>query len=99
MSAEKTPAAAPHPTPVAATTPVASADMMTEQEKDPSGGVGPISPAEHSPGPVETIEALGIGPRTPYPEGNPPPPSAEDRVRIEAAKQAPAPEKKKEPVR
>jgi hypothetical protein len=50
--------------------------MMTEQEKaasDPSGGVGPVSASEGSPGPVETMEDLGIGPRTPYPEGNPPP--------------------------
>jgi hypothetical protein len=57
-------------------------DMLTEQEKDVVGtggtdvtaGVGPTSPAEHTSGPVETIEDQGIGPRTPYPEGNPPPP-------------------------
>jgi hypothetical protein len=56
-------------------------DMMTEQEKlaaaggagDETAGVGPVSPAEHTTGPVETIEDQGIGPRTPYPEGNPPP--------------------------
>jgi hypothetical protein len=54
-------------------------DMMTEQEKsaaagEPGAGVGPVSLAEVSPGPVQTIEEQGIGPRTPYPEGNPPPP-------------------------
>jgi hypothetical protein len=53
-------------------------DMLTEQEKDAAGGgegagVGPVSPSEHTTGPVETIEDQGIGPRTPYPEGNPPP--------------------------
>jgi hypothetical protein len=52
-------------------------DMLTEQEKDTSSellGVGPASASEVSPGPVETIEMQGIGPRTPYPTGNPPPP-------------------------
>lgn len=55
------------------------ADTRTAQEADQSGqvpGVGPVSPAAHSPGPVETIEDQGIGPRTPYPEGNPPIPGA-----------------------
>jgi len=57
---------------------VPAEEMMTEQEKDAAGGgegagVGPVSPAEHTTGPVETIEDQGIGPRTPYPEGNPPP--------------------------
>jgi hypothetical protein len=60
-------------------------DMLTEQEKaavgsvgvDGTAGVGPVSPAEHTTGPVETIEDQGIGPRTPYPEGNPPPPDVE----------------------
>jgi hypothetical protein len=59
-------------------TPVAPADMMTAQESDQSAevpGVGPVSPSEVSPGPVETIEEQGIGPRTPYPTGSPPPPS------------------------
>jgi len=45
-------------------------DMMTEQEKDTAAdvpGVGPVTPAEHTTGPVETIEDQGIGPRTPYP--------------------------------
>ena len=55
---------------------IPAADMMTEQEKDTSSGVpgvGPVSASEVSPGPVETIEDQGIGPRTPYPTGNPPP--------------------------
>jgi hypothetical protein len=50
-------------------------DMLTEQEKDTASevpGVGPASASEVSPGPVETMEDLGIGPRTPYPEGSPP---------------------------
>jgi len=49
-------------------------DLLTAQEADQTGevpGVGPVSPSEVSPGPVETIEEQGIGPRTPYPEGNP----------------------------
>jgi hypothetical protein len=52
--------------------------LMTAQESDTSSevkGVGPVSPAEVSPGPVETIQDQGIGPRTPYPTGDPPPPS------------------------
>jgi len=51
-------------------------DMLTEQEKDVSSdvpGVGPVSASEPSPGPVLTIEEQGIGPRTPYPDGDPPP--------------------------
>ena len=51
-------------------------DMLTEQEKDVSAdlpGVGPASASEVSPGPVTTIEEQGIGPRTPYPDGDPPP--------------------------
>lgn len=57
---------------------VPPADMMTAQEADQSSavpGVGPASPAEVTPGPVETIQDQGIGPRTPYPSGNPPPPT------------------------
>lgn len=57
---------------------VPPADMMTAQEADQSGGVpgvGPVSPPEISPGPVETIQDQGIGPRTPYPTGSPPPPT------------------------
>jgi hypothetical protein len=56
----------------------ASENLRTEQEKDAAGeslGIGPLSKSEVSPGPVETIEDLGIGPRTPYPDGDPPPPS------------------------
>lgn len=58
-------------------------EMLTEQEKaavgsgtsgDTTAGVGPANPAEHTTGPVETIADQGIGPRTPYPTGNPPPP-------------------------
>lgn len=52
--------------------------LMTAQESDRSSevhGVGPVSPPEVSPGSVETIQDQGIGPRTPYPTGNPPPPS------------------------
>jgi hypothetical protein len=74
-------------------------ELRTEQEKDTASatkGVGPASASEGSPGPVETMEDLGIGPREPYPEGNPPPPSADDLANIERAKQAP--NIKKEPV-
>jgi len=65
------------PAPKATVTPTVAApeDMMTEQEKDTSAGVhgvGPVVPAAHTTGTVETIEDLGIGPREPYPEGNPP---------------------------
>jgi len=66
-------------TPRSAGTP---AELMTEQEKDQSGtvpGVGPVSPSEVSPGPVETIEEQNIGPRTPYPIGDPPPPAETSR--------------------
>jgi hypothetical protein len=52
--------------------------LRTAQEADDTSevpGVGPVSPAEVSPGPVETIQDQGIGPRTPYPTGDPPPPS------------------------
>jgi hypothetical protein len=54
-----------------------SENMRTVQEVDATGkslGVGPISPAEpFAEEPAETVEELGIGPRTPYPTGNPPP--------------------------
>jgi hypothetical protein len=63
----------------ATTVSVPPADMLTEQEKDTSGdvpGVGPASASEGSPGPAETIEDLGIGPREPYPEGGAAPPEA-----------------------
>jgi hypothetical protein len=62
------------PAPEAANVAVNPEDMLTEQEKgggEGVPGVGPASPSEGSPGPVETIEEQGIGPRTPYPEGNP----------------------------
>ena len=54
--------------------PMKPEDLMTEQEKDTSSempGVGPATAAAHTSGPVETIEDQGIGPRTPYPTGDP----------------------------
>ena len=70
------------PRPVAEGVHVSSEEMMTEQEKaaagggdDPRAGVGPYEPSRSTPGPAWTIEDEGIGPRTPYPTGNPPPPS------------------------
>ena len=57
--------------------PVYAADnLRTEQEKDTASdvpGVGPALPPEVEPEPIETIQEQGIGPRTPYPTGNPPP--------------------------
>jgi len=75
----------------ATTVSVPPEDMLTEQEKladagDASAGVGPVSPSEHTTGPVETIEDLGIGPRTPYPEGNPPAPLPEGTTRSQPVK-------------
>jgi hypothetical protein len=63
-------------------------DLKTEQEKDagnPSQGVGPAAASEHTSGPVETIEDQGIGPREPYPTGNPPP-VGETTTRSQAVK-------------
>ena len=60
--------------PNALTTAVPPEEMLTEQEKDTTSdvpGVGPVSASEVSSGPVTTIEELGIGPRTPYPDGDP----------------------------
>ena len=82
--ANKTPAYAgdASPRPVAEGITVPPEELLTEQEKDAVGsgasgdttaGVGPVAPAAHTTGPVETIEDQGIGPRTPYPTGNPPP--------------------------
>ena len=74
----------PAPRPVAEGVTVPPEELLTEQEKaavgsgpagDTTAGVGPVAPAAHTTGPVETIEDQGIGPRTPYPTGNPPPPS------------------------
>ena len=80
--ANKTPASTREPAPRSAAEgfSIPAADMLTEQEKAAAGGgegagVGPITAAEHTTGPVETIEDQGIGPRTPYPTGNPPPDS------------------------
>jgi hypothetical protein len=62
-------------------------ELLTEQEKlavgsgvtgDTTAGVGPTSPAAHTTGPVETIEDQGIGPRTPYPTSDTPPPPEAD---------------------
>ena len=60
-------------------------ELLTEQEKDAMAGgaasdgnvpgVGPAAASEHTSGPVETIEDQGIGPKTPYPTGDPPPPA------------------------
>ena len=75
----------PQPRPVAEGVIVAPEEMRTEQEKDAAAGgaatagnvpgVGPAPASEVTSGPVETIEDQGIGPRTPYPTGSPPPPS------------------------
>jgi len=68
----------PAPRPVAEGVTVPPEELLTEQEKeaaaggDANAGVGPVSPSETTPGPVETIEDQGIGPRTPYPTGSPP---------------------------
>ncbi len=72
----------PSPRPVAEGVHVAPEEMLTEQEKEaagggPNAGVGPAEASRATTGPVETIEDWGIGPRTPYPTGNPPP-SRED---------------------
>ena len=78
------PKADPMPRPVAEGITVPPDEMLTEQEKlaagaegDPNAGVGPVSASRATTGPVRTIEDEGIGPRTPYPTGNPPPPSEE----------------------
>ena len=87
-SYDKPAAKAPEPVAPTATITIPPEDTLTEQEKDVVGtggtdvtaGVGPVSPAEHTTGPVETIEDQGIGPRTPYPvtDPSPPPPEARD---------------------
>jgi hypothetical protein len=75
----QTPPKTPAPAPL---TTVPPEELLTEQEKaavgsgvtgDTTAGVGPATPAEHTTGPVETIEDQGIGPRTPYPTGDTPP--------------------------
>ena len=72
----------PSPRPVAEGITVPPEELLTEQEKeaaaggdDPRAGVGPYAPSRSTTGPARTIEDEGIGPRTPYPTGNPPPPS------------------------
>jgi hypothetical protein len=76
--------------------PVAVADLMTEQEKaaqaggaagkDNIPGVGPAASTEEVV-PAETIEQQGIGPRTPYPTGDPAPPD-ESVTRFQGIKTA-----------
>lgn len=77
----------------------ASIDMMTEQEKDAQAG-GPVT-KDNVPGvgpaastaevlPAETIEEQGIGPRTPYPTGDPAPPE-ESVTRFQGIKTAKPP--------
>jgi hypothetical protein len=66
--------------------PVSLQDTMTEQEKaakaggaaskDNIPGVGPATSTMEVVA-AESIEQQGIGPRTPYPEGDPPPPHEE----------------------
>jgi hypothetical protein len=77
----------------------ATADMMTEQEKDAQAGgaatdgnVPGVGPATASEEAVvgETIEEQGIGPRTPYPSGDPAPPD-ESVTRFQGIKTAKPP--------
>jgi hypothetical protein len=89
------------------------ADLLTEQEKDAAAGgaatdgnvpgVGPAEASEESPGPVETIEDQGIGPRTPYPDGDPPPPAelttVSHGIKGKTDKPKVEPNKQKEPVK
>jgi hypothetical protein len=73
------------PRPAAEGVTVPPEEMLTEQEKAAQAGgaatdgnvpgVGPVPASETTTGPVETIEDQGIGPRTPYPTGSPPPDS------------------------
>jgi hypothetical protein len=60
----------PHPAPGAKK----EDPFATEQTKDPKGGVGPAEPSVPMGTEAKTMEDLGIGPRTPYPDGNPPKP-------------------------
>jgi hypothetical protein len=73
-----------------------AANYATEQEKDAKAGgaaskdnipgVGPATSTVEVV-PAETIEEQGIGPRTPYPEGDPPPPH-EETTRAQGIKTA-----------
>jgi hypothetical protein len=73
----------PIPRPAAEGITVPPDELLTEQEKAAKAGgeatdgnvpgVGPVPASETTSGPVETIEDQGIGPRTPYPTGSPPP--------------------------
>jgi hypothetical protein len=58
--------------PEALTTGLAPEDYLTEQEKS---GPDPVS-APVEPGPL--VEPLTLGPREPYPTGNPPAPPARE---------------------
>jgi hypothetical protein len=76
--------------------------MMTAQENDQTGavpGVGPVTPSQPSPGPVETIEEQGIGPRTPYPEGDPWVPPETPPAPVAKAPPSVKPAPHREPVR
>ena len=101
----------PAPRPVAEGVTVPPEELLTEQEKaavgsgvtgDTTAGVGPVSPAEHTTGPVETIEDQGIGPRTPYPTGDPPPAREETTlsqgIKGDADKPHTGPNERKGPV-
>lgn len=74
----------PAPAKPADKAPVDKGHGKTAQESDQSGdlpGVGPAGKAKGTPGPAETVEEQGIGPRTPYPTGNPPVPEASKEPR------------------
>ena len=65
-------------------------DLLTEQEQDVvdgGNGVGPM-PLSEATVPVDTMEDLGIGPKDPYPTGNPPTADAET-TRAQAVKDRP----------
>jgi hypothetical protein len=73
-----------------------AANYATEQEKDAKAGG--VASKDNIPGvgpatstvevvPAETIEEQGIGPRTPYPDGDPPPPH-EETTRVQGIKTA-----------
>lgn len=89
-------AAAPAAVPAATPGALPAANYATEQEKDAKAGgaaskdnipgVGPATSTVEVV-PAETIEQQGIGPRTPYPEGDPPPPH-EETTRAQGIKTA-----------
>lgn len=89
MTDKEHPAAKPAPMPPPphaashAAAPLTGEDFKTEQEKD---GMGPAAEPVESPGPAETIAQQGIGPKDPYPEGNPPVPGAPPPAAAKPAK-------------